>query len=130
MSLALEPEIYSPSINDNGEYIDVVPSFNIMKQGIVCPCGTRKDKNYNTQPKFASHIKTKKHNKWLEQLNLNKANYYIECVKLNNVVKSQKIIIAQLQKEVDNKNITVTYLTNQLTNTKENCVKIENLLDI
>lgn len=129
MSLALEPEIYCPSIDVTGNYIDVIPSFNIIKQGIVCPCGTRKDKVYNTQPMFSSHIRTKKHKKWLEQLNLDKSNYYIKYQELNKIVKSQKIIIAELQKEIDNKNATIIYLTNQLT-IKDNIDILKNNINL
>ena len=31
-------------MNDDGNYIDVVPSFNNITEGLICPCGSRKDK--------------------------------------------------------------------------------------
>ena len=101
MELVTEPDIYSPSIDENGNYVDKIPSFNIIKMGLICPCGCRKDKVYDTNQKnFSSHIKNKKkHSKWLETLNLNKANYYIECEKINKLVKSQKIMIGNFTKK-------------------------------
>ena len=70
MALVTEPDIYAPSIDEMGNYIDQTPSFNILKHGLYCPCGTRKDKVYDTSAKFSTHIKTKGHNKWLSQLNI------------------------------------------------------------
>ena len=63
MELATEPDIYSPNIDNNGDYIDKVPSFNTnaLANGIRCPCGTRKDKIYTSTSMFSSHIKTKTH---------------------------------------------------------------------
>ena len=78
---------------------------------------------------FSSHIRTKKHKKWLEQLNLDKSNYYIKYQELNKIVKSQKIIIAELQKEIDNKNATIIYLTNQLT-IKDNIDILKNNINL
>jgi hypothetical protein len=115
MDLVIEPDIYAPSIDNNGNYIDKIPSFNIIKKGLYCPCGARKDKIYDTQPVFSGHIKSKTHQKWLDNLNLNKANYYIENEKLNEILQNQKLIIAKLEKDNHNKSMTIDYLTQQLT---------------
>ena len=82
MELIAEPDIYSPNIDEHGNYIDKVPQFHIIKKGVSCPCGSRKDKTYNTTSLFTSHIKTKCHQKWLENLNQNKANMYIDNERL------------------------------------------------
>jgi len=37
MELATEPDTYSPSIDDMGNYIDKIPSFANIKHGIRCP---------------------------------------------------------------------------------------------
>jgi inner membrane protein involved in colicin E2 resistance len=115
MDLVIEPDIYAPSIDDNGNYIDKIPSFNIIKKGLYCPCGARKDKIYDTHTVFSGHIKSKTHQKWLDNLNLNKANYYIENEKLNEILQNQKLIIAKLEKDIHNKSMTIDYLTQQLT---------------
>ena len=114
MELVVEPDIYSPSIDDNGLYIDKVPPFNYIKKGLVCPCGSRKDKVYESHSVFISHTKTKAHQKWIESLNLNRANFYVEFEKSKEVISNQRIIIAKLEKDVNNKILTIDYLTQQL----------------
>ena len=41
MELITEPDIYAPSIDEIGNYIDKVPSFLIIKHGVRCTCGKR-----------------------------------------------------------------------------------------
>jgi len=119
MELVTEPDTYSPNIDDKGTYIDKVPSFhtNALANGLRCPCGTRKDKIYTSHAIFTSHIKTKTHEKWLQDLNTNRANFYIENQKLKDVVRAQKIMIGKLELELSNKNMTIDYLTQQLVKT-------------
>ena len=117
MELVVEPDIYSPSINDNGLYVDKVPPFNYIKKGLSCPCGSRKDKIYETHSVFVAHTKTKTHQKWLEMINTNKANFYVDLEKAKEVISNQRLIIAKLEKDVSNKIMTIDYLTQQLHNT-------------
>jgi hypothetical protein len=134
MELVVEPDIYAPSIDDKGSYIDKVPPFNFIKKGLVCPCGTRKDKVYEGHSVFVSHTKTKAHQKWIESLNLNRSNFYVELEKSKEVISSQRLIIAKLEKEVNNKNMTIDYLTQQLhkslISTNANANTTINLLDL
>jgi predicted RNase H-like nuclease (RuvC/YqgF family) len=123
MDLVTEPDIYSPSIDEMGNYIDKIPSFNIIKKGLLCSCGSRKDKIYETYTTFSMHIKTKTHQKWLSELNKNKMNFYSECEKLKEVVGSQKIIIARLEREINTKLKTIDYLTQQLMSKESNVVE-------
>lgn len=108
MELVLEPDLYSPSIDDIENYVDKIPSFHIIKKGLLCPCGSRKDKIYDT------YIKTKTHQKWLANLNLNKANFYAENIKLTETIQNQRLIISKLEKDVNSKSMTIDYLTQQL----------------
>lgn len=126
MELQTEPDTYTPSVNHLGNYIDVIPSFNNIKNGLRCPCGARKGKTYVTQSLFSAHTKTKVHQTWIENLNLNKANHYIECENLKSIVKDQRVVIAQLDRDIQNKNLTIDYLTHQLTMKKRS---IENSVD-
>lgn len=128
MDIVVEPDIYSPSIDDNGNYIDRIPSFNIIKKGLLCPCGSRKDKLYESHSMFSAHVKTKVHQKWLANINSNKANFYIENMKLAETVQNQRLIIAKLEKDVNTKIMTIDYLTQQL-NKNNKCETINNLLD-
>ena len=123
--ITTEAELYSPSIDNLGNYIDRVPPFS---KGIRCPCGSRKDKTYDTHSIFRQHIKTTSHQKWLSNLNLNKANYYIENEKLKEVIQNQKLIIAKLEKDINSKSMTIDYLTQNL-NRKSNSNIVENLLE-
>jgi len=133
MELVTEPDTYSPNIDEMGNYIDKIPSFSNLKHGIRCPCGSRRDKIYDTYSVFSSHIKTKTHQKWLQNLNLNKANYYIENEELKRTVKQQQMIISKFEKDLQNKIMTIDFLTQQLVkknvdqNVNQNIVK--NLLD-
>ena len=117
MELATEPDVYSPNIDENGNYIDKIPSFNTnaLANGLRCPCGTRKDKVYLTGPLFAAHCKSKTHEKWVQDLNTNKSNFFTENQKLRDVVHAQKIMIGKLELDVSSKNMTIGYLTHELT---------------
>lgn len=118
MELVVEPDIYSPSINDSGLYVDKVPPFNYIKKGLVCPCGSRKDKIYESHSVFVAHTKTKAHQKWLESLNLNRANFYVDLEKSTEIISNQRLIIAKLEKDINNKIMTIDYLTQQLHKTQ------------
>jgi len=115
MELMQESDIYAPNIDNAGNYIDYIPSFHIIKTGVRCPCGSRKDKVYETGSIFSSHIKTKTHQKWLATLNQNKLNYYVENEKLKEIIQTQRLIIAKLEKDLNTKTMTIDYLTSQLT---------------
>ena len=133
MELVVEPDIYTPSIDENGNYIDKIPSFSLIKKGLLCPCGSRKDKIYDSRTIFSCHIKTQMHAKWLASLNLNKANYYIENEQLKETIQNQRLIIAKLEKDVNTKIMTIDYLTQQLNKSiisnKTSNVNTSNLLD-
>jgi len=130
MEIITEPELYSPSISDNGNYIDKIPSFNNLSNGLRCPCGASKDKKYDSHSVFIRHIKTKCHQNWLNTINLNKTNYYIENEKLKETLQNQRIIIAKLEKDVQNKIMTIDYLTEYLNNIHLNNKNTINLIDL
>lgn len=126
MDISTIPDSYTPSVDDSGNYIDNIPV--IQRVGIYCPCGSRKDKVYENATKFACHTKSKTHQKWLTVLNQNKANYYVEMLKLKELVENQRKIITQLEHQLQNKILTIDYLTTQLT--QQTKVMTCNLLDI
>ena len=130
MDLALEPDTYIPSVDDQGNYVDHLPSNFIISKGIYCPCSHKKDKCYNTSQKFSAHIKTKTHAKWIQFMNYNKANYYKEVLELRNLVKTQQTIIAQKEKELQNRSNTITYLTQELIKKEVKISEEVDLLDI
>lgn len=127
MDLSITPDIYTPSVDANGNYIDNIP---IIKNGLFCPCGSRKDKTYENATKFSIHTKSKSHQKWLMILNQNKANYYVEMLKNKDLVENQQKIITQLENQLQKKTLTIDYLTDQLTNKTRQQVYTIDLLDI
>uniref|UniRef100_A0A6C0HTA0 Uncharacterized protein n=1 Tax=viral metagenome TaxID=1070528 RepID=A0A6C0HTA0_9ZZZZ len=125
MELTLEPELYSPSIDELGNYIDKIPCIT---RGIKCSCCSRKDKIYESRSVFASHTKTKVHQNWLSTINLNKANYYVENEKMKTTLQNQRLIIAKMEKDLQHKIMTIDYLTQQLTCINNNKI-VNNLLE-
>ena len=121
MELVIEPGIYSPSIDETGNYIDKIPMIP-KNEGIHCPC-SRKDKIYN----FSQHMKTKGHQQWLKTINLNRTNYFVENMELRNTVANQKLIIARMEKEMNTKMMTIDYLSQQLLKKPDKIV--DNLIE-
>ena len=114
MELITEPDWYSPGIDNIGNYIDRIPPFTTIKHGLRCPCGSRKDKVYETAHIFTQHTKSKAHQKWLELLNINRTDYYVENQELKQTVQQQRLIIAKYEKDLQTKGMTIDILTQQL----------------
>jgi len=134
MDLIVEPDTYSPSISEQGNYIDKLPPASAItkKGGIRCPCGSRKDKVYESYAVFSTHVKSKCHQRWLIDLNLNKANYYATNIELQQTMANQRLIIARLEKELQNKIHTIDLLTELCETNKratENHASVTNLID-
>jgi hypothetical protein len=129
MDIALEADIYCPIINEEFNYVDKIPS-NII-HGLRCPCGARKDKVYVTYGMFNSHIKSKHHQEWLTELNMNKINFYKENEELKKTIQNQQKIISQMKKDSVNNLQTINFLTQQLINHENKSVNmVNNLLDL
>ena len=112
MELVIEPELYSPSIGSDGAYVDKLPTS--IKNGIQCSCGSRKDKVYDSVSSFSAHLKTKIHQRWLVDMNLNKANYYTECIRLQDLVKNQQLIISRLERTIQSNMTTIEILSTEI----------------
>ena len=135
MDISLTPDIYTPSVDDHGNYIDNIPPIH---HGLKCPCGSRKDGIFETKAKFSLHCKSSVHQKWLTMMNQNKANHYIELLKLKETVEIQQKIISEQQVKIDlhkkeletklhDKEIIIEFLNSQLTKKTQVCSV--NLLD-
>jgi len=127
MDITITSDTYTPSVDQNGNYIDNIP---IIRNGLFCPCGSRKDKTYENTNKFANHIKSKYHQKWIIMLNQNKANYYVEMLKNKEIVEDQRKIITRQEIQLHKKTLTIDYLTEQLTNKTIQQSCMVDLLDI
>ena len=115
MDLVELPDIYTPNIDEKGNYIDSIQ----FKKPIMCSCGARKDKTYETNAMFSAHIKTKTHQKWIADLNLNKLNFFAENQQLKETIHNQRLIIAKMEKNIQHKIMTIDYLTLQLHKVNE-----------
>jgi len=114
MDLTLESDIYEPCINDEGNYVDYLPTSSKFKYGLRCSCGSRKEHVFDSRQSFSGHIKTKTHIKWITDLNLNKMNFFTENIKLNETINNQKLVIGKLQRE-NNENLKlIAHLTKKL----------------
>ena len=95
--LALTPDVYSPARNDAGEYEDSLRGYN-FNSGLRCGCGAKTV--FAKRANFMTHIQSKHHKEWIQEMNSNTSNYYTECMELKELVNNQKRIIARL--ETDN----------------------------
>jgi hypothetical protein len=127
MEITITPDTYTPSVDNDGNYIDKIPT---IKNGLFCPCGSRKEKSYDNTSKFACHVKTKAHQNWLVGLNQNKANYYVEMLMKKELIENQQKIIVQLENQLHKKILTIDYLTEQLTTKTNQQACTMDLLDL
>ena len=114
MDLTVESDIYDPCIDDNNNYTDYLPPSSKFKNGLRCPCGTRREHVFDNRQSFGIHIKSKTHQKWLADLNTNKMNYFAENIKLIDTITNQKLIIAKLQRENDENTKLIVHLTKKI----------------
>ena len=122
MDLIVESDIYEPCIDDNGNYSDYLPSSSKFKNGLRCPCGSRKEHIFDTRQSFSGHVKTKTHQKWISDLNTNKMNYFTENIKLNETINNQKLIIARLQRENDENIKLIAHLAKKIEIKEQNYI--------
>jgi hypothetical protein len=127
MELSTKPDIYSPNMGEQGAYVDYIPTYSIMQHGITCVCGSKKV--FRTTATFSGHIKTKIHQKWLESLNANRTNHYVELEKAKDVIQNQRLIITRLENDIANKSLTIDYLTRQVLHMNTMTRQVENLLE-
>lgn len=98
MDIATTPDLYTPSVDENGKYID--SKLVIIRNGIKCPCSLNNHKVYENKKSFTNHTKTKRHQQWLQSLNHNKSNYYVENIRNLEIIKNQQFIIQRLENEL------------------------------
>ena len=126
MDLFLLPDTYTPSVNNNGDYIDNMDNLNNLNNGIKCPCGSTK--TFKSKSNLSTHFKTERHKKWLLNLNNNKQNYYVENENNKKIIEEQKKIISQLEKENKKKSLHIDNLLDKVLKYKNNEEEIELIL--
>lgn len=95
MSLVTEPDVYAPNRNDNGTYIDYIPNKCIIKNGIKCLCGSRKNQTFYSTSSFKTHLTCQKHRDWIKMKNLEPQNDLKTINEHEKTIKNQHIIINQ-----------------------------------
>jgi hypothetical protein len=95
MELILIPDIYTPAIDENGNYVDH-EIINVKKNGSKCPCKPIMY-TFNSKSIFKDPTRTKSHKLWLCELNNNKSNLLQQNIELIETNKNQQKIIQELQ---------------------------------
>ena len=114
------------------KFINIILQLNSNEQNT--------NKVYETLAIFTVHIKSKTHKKWIDGLNANKVNLYMENVQLKQVLGELRLILsryeiemAKLKRnfdiELSNKQQTIDSLTNCLSeiNEKQNSMDCQDL---
>lgn len=98
-----ESDIYSPTVSNEGEYIDFIPTpFSTIK----CPC-TKICRQFSSRTSFIQHCKTQRHIMWLQNINSEKHNFYKELIKANTIVKQQQVLLTQKENEICHLNLII-----------------------
>jgi len=128
MDIQIVPDIYSPTVDKNGNYVDTLILF--PKNGFYCPCNN-KHKIYKDKLSFATHIYSKTHKNWILYLNDNKLNYYSHSIRLEQDINNLKKIIANQDIEIQKQSNIIVHLTNAINerNKIQNPETQINLLD-
>jgi hypothetical protein len=113
MELTIKPKIYKPIITPEGNYCDTIPTVSDFEEcnGVSCMCGSKSI--FLSPVSFKAHIKTQKHIKWINHLNANKLNYFVENEALREENQNQKIIIARLERTIQSYGQSIINLTEQ-----------------
>lgn len=136
MELSNQPTQYELSLDESNNYVDKVPSNNLLLNGVVCGCCSRSTV-FKTRQTISSHFKTITHQKWIEQQNRNKQNHLTELLMLRELTKQQTILIAErdqkiikLEKNIREKEIAIRTLSSLLSNSTSLVTESVDLLDI
>jgi len=120
LEMEFEPIYYEPILNQDGFYIDCLDEYRdeyTFVNGITCRCGSKKDhiimKNVNS---LRQHMKSKKHQKWLEEINCNLPNYYQECIRLREQINALQQNNQHLTYLLQQKDYHIHYLENMNIN--------------
>jgi len=106
--IQLEPYIYAPTIDSDGDYIDYYPQNHFIK----CQCNG--ETHLYGKEGFRNHTTTVKHRGWLMHINNNRHNLFRENIRLNELVENQKSIIAKMDIEIQNAKIRENLLKDMM----------------
>lgn len=107
--------IYEPSIGETGNYIDNVDFYNYCN-AVRCPCNNRL---FVTKSSFKTHIGSKVHSNWLNNLNTKKSNFYVENIKLKEDLKNKKKILTEIDIENSQLKTKIKFLEEKVSNLQD-----------
>lgn len=109
MDILATPDVYEPTISIDGQYVDYVPSFQFLNNGLRCPCSNHG--GYKNATSFRKHIESQKHRTWLETINANKHNIYVENENLKLIVEQQRQQLIEKERAIRDKESEIRILT-------------------
>jgi hypothetical protein len=111
------PETYIPNMDVNTKqyYDHCILSF---VNGVICPCTN--NKIFLKKESFQNHRKTKRHHTWIEHLNTNAINFYKETLDQQKIIRSQQILLTEMEIKLKQKETIINYLERKHANTNTN----------
>ncbi len=135
MEITTTPDVYEPSIDESGNYVDNIPKFDNTRKnnGIRCLCANR-DKVFYKRMNFKAHTETKNHQEWLIGLTRSKTNHMVELKKACELIDQQKLIIVQQSQQISQKDQEIAHLyqTISMISSRINPIQtpVQNLLEL
>ena len=111
MEITTNPETYTPYIDLETQAYSDHNIINI-KYGMVCPCTPTKV--FYKREQFSSHKKTKKHRLWIDHLNANANNFYVQCLEHDKTIKTQQMLLAQADIKSKQDETIIKYLEQKM----------------
>jgi hypothetical protein len=111
--ISLIPDTYEATINEYGFFCDEIPCYDVLSKGIKCRCDS-KNTIFKIASKLKIHFNSVKHREWLNNLNKNRNNIIVDNIKNSELIINQRLIIANLEKEIIKKDVIIQFLTSEL----------------
>ena len=126
MEISNTATTYIPRMDTNTkQYTD----HNIIDfvQGVICPC-TSSSKVFLKKELFYAHRKTKRHQKWLDYLSENSLNYYQKSIEQQAIIRTQQILLTEMEIKLKNKDTVVNYLEDKIKTLDQRLVALQTSL--
>ena len=120
------PTIYTPKMNVDTRMYSDHGMFDML-HGTICPC-TPKHIFYK-KASLMSHQKSKRHIGWIQHLNDNAMNYYQQVLEQEKTIKTQQILLTNMDKQLKQKDTIIGYYETKCLSTCSHTVEDHNLLD-
>lgn len=84
--------------------------FDFTK-GVICPCTT--GRTFHKKGSFHTHQKCKRHICWIQHLNDNATNFYLQTIEQESVIRCQQLLLAKLDVQLKQKGTIIEYYENK-----------------